>query len=123
MIETKINLKQLSFLGDAVFELMIREYVISKNIVKLNDLQRFTLLYVSAKRQAYFLDMLEKKKFLNDMELDIIRKGRNIKTHKSPKNCDMITYKRATALEILIGYLYINDKNRLDEVFNFIINL
>lgn len=118
-----MNLYQLSFLGDAVFELMVREYIISKNIVKLNDLQEFTLKFVTAKKQAYFVDALTKNKIFNDSELDVIRRGRNIKTHKSPKNCDIVTYKYATAFEILIGYLYINDKNRLNEIFNYIIEL
>ena len=118
-----MSLYQLSFLGDAVFELMVREYIISKNVVKLKDLQQFTLDFVTAKRQAYFVDMLAKNSILNEKELEIIRKGRNIKTHKSPKNCDIITYKYATAFEILIGYLYTNDKNRLNEVFDYIISL
>lgn len=118
-----MNLYQLSFLGDAVFELLVREYLISKNIVKLNDLQKFTLDFVTAKRQAYFVSELTSCEFLNDEELDYIRRGRNLKTHKSPKNCDMITYKYATGFEVLIGYLYLSDKNRLDEVFSFIIKL
>lgn len=115
--------KQLSFLGDAAFELMVREYLIDKNIVKINDLHELTLNYVAAKRQAYFVRELINKGFLSEIENDIIRKGRNIKTHKSPKNCDAITYKYATAFEILIGFLYKNDKNRLNEVFDFIVNL
>ena len=118
-----MNMYQLSFLGDAVFELMVREYAISKNKVKLNDLQQFTLGFVTAKRQAFFLEKLEENSYLSEEETDIVRRGRNIKTHKSPKNCDMITYKRSTAFEVLIGYLYINDKNRLKEVFNYIILL
>lgn len=118
-----MNLYQLSFLGDAVFELMVREYAISKNLVKLNGLQDFTLRFVTAKRQAFFVNNLLEKEFLNDNEVDIVRRGRNIKTHKSPKNCDIITYKYATAFEILIGYLYNTDKKRLNEVFDFIINL
>ena len=118
-----MNLYQLSFLGDAVFELMVREYVVSKNVIKLNDLQELTLKFVTAKRQSYFLDNLTKNNFLSEEEIDIVRRGRNIKTHKSPKNCDMITYKYATAFEILIGYLYVNDKKRLNELFNYIINL
>lgn len=118
-----MSLYQLSFLGDAVFELMVREYIISKNVVKLNDLQQFTLDFVTAKKQAYFVDMLTKNSILNEQEIEIVRKGRNIKTHKSPKNCDVITYKYATAFEILIGYLYNNDKNRLNEVFDYIVSL
>ena len=118
-----MSIYQLSFLGDAVFELLVREYAISKNIVKLKDLQEFTLNFVSAKRQAYFADMLINDMLLTKDEEDVFRKGRNIKTHKSPKNCDIVTYKHATGLEVLIGYLYINDKNRLNEVFNLIVNM
>ena len=118
-----MSLYQLSFLGDAVFELMVREYIISKNVAKLKNLQELTLNFVTAKKQAYFLDILVKNDFLNEEELDVVRRGRNIKTHKSPKNCDMITYKYATAFEILVGYLYNSDKKRLNEVFNYIISL
>ena len=115
-----MNARQLSFLGDAVFELLVREFAIEKNVTKLNDLQEFTLRFVSAKRQAYFIDNLINNNNLSVEEMDIYRKGRNVKTHKSPKNCDMITYKRATGFEVLIGYLYKNDKNRLYEVFDLI---
>lgn len=118
-----INLQQLSFLGDAVFELMVREHLIGKNIVKLNDLQNFTLLYVPAKKQAYFVNKLTEMGVFTEEELDLIRRGRNMKTHKSPKNCDVVTYKYATGFEVLIGYLYLNDKNRLLEIFNIIVNL
>lgn len=116
-----MNLNQLSFLGDAVFELLVREYAINNNIVKLNDLQNFTLTFVPAKRQAFFLECLIENNFLNSEEIDLIRRGRNLKTHKSPKNCDMITYKYSTAFEILIGYLYLNDKERLNSLFDLII--
>lgn len=118
-----INLQQLSFLGDAVFELLVREYLIDKNVIKLNELQNQTLLYVTAKRQAFFVEKLTELNVFSDEELDLIRKGRNIKTHKSPKNCDIITYKYSTGFEVLIGYLYLNDKNRLFEIFNIIVNL
>ncbi len=117
-----MSLYQLSFLGDAVFELLVREYLIGKNVVKLNDLQNLTLDFVTAKRQAFFAKELVNAGFLNVDELDILRRGRNLKTHKSPKNCDAVTYKYATGFEVLIGFLYVNDKKRLDEVFSFIIN-
>lgn len=118
-----MSLYQLSFLGDAVFELLVREYIISKNVVKLNDLQRCTLDFVTAKRQAYFVNCLLDFGFLTESEIDIVRRGRNIKTHKSPKNCDAVTYKYSTGFEVLIGYLYGNDRKRLDEVFNYIVSL
>ena len=118
-----MSLYQLSFLGDAVFELLVREHLIGKNVVKLNELQNLTLDFVTAKRQAHFAEMLVSSGFLSDEEMDILRRGRNLKTRKSPKNCDAVTYKHATGFEVLIGFLYINDRNRLNEVFSFIINL
>ncbi len=118
-----MNLNQLSFLGDAVFELLVREHLTSKNIVKLNDLQNETVNFVSAKNQAFFLEKLITENKLTEEELDLVRRGRNLKTHKSPKNCDVITYKRATAFEILIGYLYKTDKNRLNHIFDEIIKM
>ena len=117
------NLYQLSFLGDAVFELLVREYLLKQGVLKLNDLQSKSLLFVTAKKQALFVKELTEKNQLTVKEIDIIRRGRNIKTHKSPKNCDVITYKCATGFEILIGYLYINDKNRLKEIFDYIIKM
>lgn len=118
-----MSLYQLSFLGDAVFELMVREYIISKNIVKLNDLQKCTLSFVTAKRQAYFVNCLIENGVLNEDEIDIVRRGRNLKTHKSPKNCDAVTYKYSTAFEILVGYLYVNDRDRLNEIFDYIVDI
>lgn len=114
------NLYQLSFLGDAVFELLVREYLLKKGVLKLNDLQEKTLLFVPARRQSYFVKYLTDNDKLTVKEKEIIRHGRNLKTHKSPKNCDVITYKYATAFEILIGYLYVTDKNRLDEIFEIV---
>ena len=118
-----MRLYQLSFLGDAVFELMVREYIISKNIVKLNDLQKCTLSFVTAKRQGYFVKCLIENGILSEDEIDIVRRGRNLKTHKSPKNCDAVTYKYSTAFEILVGYLYVNDRDRLNEIFNYIVDI
>ena len=115
------NLYQLSFIGDAVFELLVRNYLLEKGVIKLNDLQNKTLLFVTAKKQSEFVKYLTLNNHLTVKEMDLIRRGRNLKTHKSPKNCDIITYKYATAFEILIGFLYYEDKNRLKEIFNIII--
>ena len=118
-----ISLAQLSFLGDAVFDLLVRDYLINQNVVKLKNLQEESLKFVSAKRQAYFLEKLTEDNILTEEELDLVRRGRNIKTHKSPKNCDIITYKHATAFEIMIGYLYKQDKIRLKEIFDLIVKM
>ena len=57
---------------------------------------------------------------LSDLELDVVKTGRNHKTNSHPKNTDIITYKYATGFEALIGYLYLNNKERLEELMNII---
>lgn len=111
----------LAYIGDAVYEVFVRKYLIELNIVKVNDLQKKSLDYVSAKNQAFFLKELLNKDFFSQEELEIIKRARNTKTHSKPKNCDILTYKHATALESIIGYLYINnDLKRIEEIFNCI---
>lgn len=111
----------LAYIGDAVYEVFVRKYLIELNIVKVNDLQKKSLDYVSAKNQAFFLKELLNKDFFSQEELEIIKRARNTKTHSKPKNCDILTYKHATALESVIGYLYINnDLKRIEEIFNCI---
>lgn len=111
----------LAYIGDAVYEVFVRKYLIELNIVKVNDLQKKSLDYVSAKNQAFFLKELLNKDFFSQEELEIIKRARNTKTHSKPKNCDILTYKHATALESIIGYLYINnDLKRIEEIFNSI---
>lgn len=114
----------LAYIGDSVYELKIREFLINKKIAKINDLQKQSLNYVTAKKQAYFLDTLLKNDFFTEKEVDIIKTARNTKTHSKPKNCDILTYKHATALEAIIGYLYLDDnEERINEIMDKILNL
>lgn len=116
------NVLTLAYLGDSVYELYIREYLIGKGIVKVNDLQKEAIKYVSAKAQAETLKKLIDNNILTNDELDIVTRGRNHKNNHKPKNTDVITYKFATGLEALIGYLRINDDdNRIREIMNYII--
>lgn len=107
-----------AYLGDAIYELYIREFLIEKGIVKVNELQKQSVSYVSAKAQAKFLRELINKDFFNDEELSIIKNARNHKSHSS-KSADILTYKHATALEAIIGYLYYQkDKKRIEQIIN-----
>lgn len=116
-----INSLVLAYLGDAVYEEYIRMYLINKGINKVNDLQKESINYVSARRQAYFLDKMLELSFLNDKEIDVVKRARNAKSHPNPKGCSMIEYKKATAIEALIGYLKLENKeNRIDEIMKFI---
>ena len=121
-MQTKeINVLVLAYLGDTVYENYIRKYLISKNIANVNDLQKEAVKYVSAKSQAQFLTELVDKNFFTDEELTIIKRARNYKTKSHPKNCDIITYKYATGLESLIGYLELEGKyERIEDIMNFI---
>lgn len=118
-----INSKVLAFIGDAVYEVMIRSYLLKMKTNDVNKLETLKVKYVSAKSQALILDDLINKNVFNENELSIIKRARNTKLSSKPKNTDIITYKKATALEALIGYLYIKkDFKRMDEIKNLIVD-
>ena len=111
----------VAFFGDAVYELYIREYLILKNICKVNDLQNESLKYVSAKSQSIHLSRLIDSNFLKEEEIEIVKRGRNMSSH-GKKNTDIVTYKKSTGLECLIGYLRVNKKDDwIKEIMNFIV--
>ena len=100
----------LAYLGDTVYETYVREYLIRKNInKKVNDLHKNAIKYVNAKAQATVIHAIEEE--LTEDEERIYKRGRNQKSHTSPKNADIIDYKHATGFEALIGYLYLNEEH------------
>lgn len=114
-----INVITLAYLGDAIYEVYIREKLIKAGIAKVEDLQKVATKYVSAKGQANILNNLLEKNLLTEEELDIIKRGRNNKRSNHPKHTDIITYKYSTGFEALIGYLYLsNNQTRLTEILN-----
>lgn len=118
----EVNVLVLAYMGDTVYEDYIRKYLITKGIANVNDLQTESLKYVSAVSQAKYLTEMMDKEFLTSDELDIVKRARNYKTTSHPKSCDIITYKHATGLEALIGYLYLDGNiERVNEIMNFII--
>ena len=115
------NILVYAYIGDAYYELLVRNYLIDMGIAKVKDLKEASLKYVSAKRQAYYLEKISN--ILSLEELDIVKRGRNAKVNSRPKNCDILTYKHATALECLIGYLYKKgDILRIQEIFGEIVS-
>ena len=96
----------LAYIGDAAYELYIREYLINCGIAKVNQLQKKSLEYVSAISQRIILEKLENQNIFTEEEKSIIKRGRNASSHRS-KTTDIITYKKSTGLECLIGYLYL----------------
>lgn len=118
----EINVLVLAYLGDTIYENYIRRYLIKQGIANVNDLQKEAVNFVSAKSQAVFLTKMMDNNFLSEEEITIVKRARNYKTTSHPKNCDIVTYKYATGLESLIGYLELeNRKERIDEIMNFIL--
>lgn len=108
----------LAYLGDAVLELKVRSFLLEQNIVKVKELQETSIHYVSAKAQANFAKQFLEEGFYTPEEEAIYLRARNHKSHKSPKNTDIITYKCATGFEAVIGYLYQQKKfQRLETLF------
>lgn len=118
----EINVLVLAYLGDTIYENFVRKYLINRGIGNVNDLQKEAVTYVSAKAQASYLKKMMDVCFLSEEELDVVKRARNYKTTSHPKNCDIITYKYATGLEALIGYLNLKCENeRIGEIMKFIL--
>jgi ribonuclease-3 family protein len=112
----------LAYIGDSVYELFVRTLLVSKGSVQVSKLHKKAILFVKAKAQAEMVDKLEN--YLTDEEKDIVRRGRNAKTHSMPKNADLADYKHATGFEALLGYLYLNNRmDRLMEILHLIIEI
>ena len=115
------NSLALAYIGDAIYEVYIREYLLEQGLEKVNKLQREATKYVSARGQASYLKMMIDDNFLTEEELSIVMRARNHKTNSSPKNTDIVTYKNATGLEALVGCLYLEKKyDRIAEIMNYI---
>lgn len=116
-----INIITLAYIGDAYYEVCIREFLINRGIIKVEELQREAIKYVSAKGQCRIVTYLIDNNILNDLELEIFKRGRNYKRSSHPKNTDIITYKMSTGFEAVIGYLYLsNNINRIRELLKYI---
>lgn len=120
----EINIQSLAYLGDAVYELKVRNYLIGTGISKVNKLQKEAMNFVTAKSQAKYINYLIENDLLTEEEIDYVKRGRNASTYSHPKNTDIVTYKWATGFECLFGYLYLdNKKERIDELFNIILEV
>ncbi|MBO5099264.1 MAG: Mini-ribonuclease 3 [Clostridia bacterium] len=107
----------LAFLGDAVFEMYIREHLLSKANAPVDSLHKKAVRYVKASAQCEAFDRIEP--YLNEKELRVFKRGRNAKINTKAKNAALSEYKKATGFETLLGYLHINgDISRLNELLS-----
>lgn len=117
----QLNPLVLAFVGDAIYEVLVRTYIVNKNKdMKVHKLHVKAISFVKAHAQSEFMKMLMNE--LNQEEMSIFKRGRNTKSATVPKNANVTEYRIATGFEALFGYLYIsNQNNRLNEIFKLII--
>jgi ribonuclease-3 family protein len=114
----QLNPIVLAYIGDAVFEMIVRQYVISQPNHRPKHLHREAVQFVSAKAQAKALNTW--LPHLTPEEEEIVRRGRNAKSGV-PKNADVLEYRHSTAFECLIGYLYFKQRfERLKELLGLL---
>ncbi|MBE5844613.1 MAG: ribonuclease III [Butyrivibrio sp.] len=106
----------LAFMGDSVFEIIIRSIVVQTANRPAGQLNKIKVKFVNAAAQAKMIEALESE--LTDEEMDAYKRGRNAKSYTSAKNQSVADYRKATGLEALCGYLYL--KGDLDRLFYLI---
>lgn len=98
----------LAYIGDGVFDLIIRTVVVDKGNTSPNELHRHTSSIVKAHTQALMAEALMEE--LTEEEHDVYRRGRNAKSFTTAKNATVADYRKATGFEALMGYLYLEDR-------------
>ncbi len=98
----------LAYIGDGIFDLVIRSIVVGKGNTGANKLHQRTSQVVKASSQSAMIERLIP--YLTEEELSIYKRGRNAKSPTMAKNATMSDYRRATGFEALMGYLYLDDK-------------
>ena len=98
----------LAYLGDSVYELIVRTMALERNNGKANDLNSFAKKYSNAPAQAKLAELLQDK--MTEEELAVYKRGRNAKSVSAPHTCTISEYRRATGIEALCAYLYLSGK-------------
>ena len=124
-IDENVNARQLSplnlaFVGDAIYEILVREMLVCNANRPVNDLHRESVKYVSAQAQTAAFEKI--KDILTEEETAQFKRGRNAKVGHSPKNATDAEYHTSTGIEALFGYLYLTEQqSRIKELFGIII--
>ncbi len=98
----------LAYIGDSIYDVIIRTVVVERGNRGANDLHKMTIQYVNAGTQAAMIEALYED--LNEEEMAVYKRGRNAKSYTTAKNASVTDYRKATGMEALIGYLYLQDK-------------
>lgn len=98
----------LAYIGDAIYELVIRTILVEKGNTQVNKLHQRASRLVKASAQSAIIEKL--KPHLTDEEMGVFKRGRNAKSFTMAKNASMSDYRRATGFEALMGYLYLTEQ-------------
>ncbi|MGX7051324.1 Mini-ribonuclease 3 [Leuconostoc palmae] len=107
----QMNGLSLAYIGDAIYELEVRQHLLSLGLTKVNMLQKRSKAYVSAKAHAALFSNMTQEQLLTEQELSYFKRGRNAKSHTKAKNTDVVTYRISTGIESLFGYLYLSEQH------------
>lgn len=100
----------LAYIGDAIFEMVIRTLIVEKGQKAANTLHKHTTKIVCAGTQAALVEALFDE--MTQQEQDIYRRGKNTKINSSAKNASLSDYRKATGFEAVCGYLYLTDQTK-----------
>ncbi len=122
MNPAQISPLSLAYIGDAVFEVYIRSYIMRKDNMPVSKLHKAATHYVSARAQAGIVKKIMDE--LTDEEVSVYKRGRNAHSYTSAKNADIVDYRMATGFEALLGFLYVKkDTARLEEIISMSIDV
>lgn len=118
------NGESLAYIGDSFYELKIREYILEKGYQDVNKLHRCAIKFTSGESQAKIVDFLIQNNELTEEEISYYKRGRNSNHGKNRRSISVISYKKATGFEAMIGFLYLtNQQERLDELLKRIVQI
>ncbi len=121
-VQIELPVLATAYLGDAVYELYVRGYLLKKGYRKVRRLHEQATSMVCASRQAEFLRKIEDR--LTAEEKEIAKRGRNAKSGHAPKNIDIREYRMSTGFETLLGYLFLREQeDRIEELMGYVIEI
>jgi ribonuclease-3 family protein len=119
-VSNQFNGLMLAYLGDALYELKIRERLLTSGIGNVDMLHKSAVKYTSATAQAKAYHII--KEYLSEEEMTYFKRGRNAKSDRKAKSASRSEYITATGLESLFGWLYTENKfKRIDELIDLIL--
>lgn len=111
----------LAFIGDGVYDLLVREYLVQHSSAHVGELNRQKVSMVNCKSQAESIHRIIP--LLSEEEADVFKRGRNAKVNSASRHSTLADYHAATGLEALFGWLYLKGRTeRINELFTQIIN-